>query len=140
MLSSTFSPLSPSSQNHNTLLIESSPPSLSSLHHPSRIPLHHPPLIHPLSLSIRTLFILHSTHPFLAVIYLRLNTPLHLNFPPSIHSLFTPHLSHHIPCHDKSIHKGQILRFTFTDSHFYAFTSLQNEANETPKPPPHATL
>ncbi len=58
MLSSTFSPLSPSSQNHNTLLIESSPPSLSSLHHPSRIPLHHP-ASYPPPLFVHT----HSLHP-----------------------------------------------------------------------------
>ncbi len=63
-----------------------------------------------------------------------LNTPLHPNF--LLHSRrHFPQSSHHIPCHNKSSHKAQILRFILQIHIFTLLHLYRTQPKETPKPP-----
>ncbi len=80
-----------------------------------------------------TLFILHS--PFFSPItHSQLNSTLHPSVPRSIHK-YIPQSSHHIPCHNKSSHKAQILRFILQIHIFTLLHLYRMQPKETPKPP-----
>ncbi len=91
---------------------------------PQRIPCHQTRLIKPCP----QIFSTHSS-PENA-----LNTPLHPNFPRSIHK-YIPQSSHHIPCHNKSSHKAQIPHFILQIHIFTLLHLHRTQPKETPKPP-----